>query len=85
MRPVGPRSEFTLRVLLAAEVEKNSKLIKAAKDSDIQVVDIGFVEAVKKGGAALLIKQHSICSWGSEVHFVCHLTCLKFCWTILTI
>ena len=72
-----PRSEFTMRVmrvLLTAEVEKNSKLIKAAKDSDIQVVDVGFVEAVKKGGAALLIKQHSICSWGSEVHFVCCLT-----------
>ncbi|KAI0222771.1 Poly [ADP-ribose] polymerase 1 [Lamellibrachia satsuma] len=49
-----------------AEVEKNSKLMKEAKDSDIQVVDVGFVEAVKKGGAALLIKQHSICSWGSE-------------------
>ncbi|KAK2177762.1 hypothetical protein NP493_581g01048 [Ridgeia piscesae] len=45
---------------------RRSKLIKAAKDSDIQVVDVGFVEAVKKGGAALLIKQHSICSWGSE-------------------
>ena len=54
-------------LFLTAEVEKNSKLMKEAKDSDIQVVDVGFVEAVKKGCAALLIKQHSICSWGSEV------------------
>ena len=59
--------------VLVAVVEKKNKLVTAAKDSDIQVIDVGFLEAVKKGGAASLIKQHSICSWGSEVSLVCNL------------
>ena len=69
--------------VLVAVVEKKNKLVTAAKESDIQVIDVGFLEAVKKGGAATLIKQHSICSWGSEVRVVGNLVLrcfwLRFC------
>ena len=51
----------------AAEVDKNSKAMKEAKAADVQVVDEGFLEACKKGGAILLINSHSICTWGSDV------------------
>ncbi|XP_064601493.1 LOW QUALITY PROTEIN: poly [ADP-ribose] polymerase 1-like [Liolophura sinensis] len=49
-----------------AEVEKNSKGIKDAKKADVQVVDEGFLEACRKGGAALMIQQRNLCSWGSD-------------------
>ena len=65
-------------------VEKKNKLVTAAKDSDIQVIDVGFLEAVKKGGAASLIKQHSICSWGSEVSVVGNLVLRCFGYDFLS-
>ncbi|XP_064621580.1 poly [ADP-ribose] polymerase 1-like [Lineus longissimus] len=48
------------------EIEKMSKKIKEAEDADVQVVDEGFLDAVKRGGAALMITQHNISSWGSD-------------------
>ena len=48
-------------------MEKKSKLIKDAEKNDIHVIDEGFLEDVKKGGAALMITSHSIASWGSDV------------------
>ena len=52
---------------IADEVEKKSKLIKEAEKCDVHVIDEGFLEDVKKGGAALMISSHSIASWGSDV------------------
>ena len=54
------------------EVEKKSKAIKEAEAADVHVVDEEFLDKVQKGGAALLISQHSIASWGSDVslHFM---------------
>ena len=44
-----------------------SRQIKEAEKAEVHVVDEGFLTAVAKGGAALLITQHSIASWGSDV------------------
>ena len=41
--------------------------MQAAKAADVHVVDEKFVDAVKNGGAVLLIQAHSIASWGSDV------------------
>lgn len=49
------------------EVAKKSKGIKDAEKANIQVVDEGFLDAVKKGGAVLLIQSHSMVPWGSDV------------------
>lgn len=48
------------------EVAKKSKVIKEAEKADVHVVDEDFLTKVEKGGAALLITQHSIASWGSD-------------------
>ncbi|XP_070576368.1 poly [ADP-ribose] polymerase 1-like [Ptychodera flava] len=48
------------------EVDKMSKKIAEAKKADIHVVSEDFLESVKKGGAALMIQQHSIASWGAD-------------------
>ncbi|KAL4239025.1 Poly [ADP-ribose] polymerase 1 [Mactra antiquata] len=48
------------------EVEKMSKSMKEAKTADVHVVDEDFLNKVEKGGAALLIIQHSIAGWGSD-------------------
>lgn len=48
------------------EVAKKSKGIKDAEKANIQVVDEGFLDAVKKGGAVLLIQSHSMVPWGSD-------------------
>ncbi|XP_052769011.1 poly [ADP-ribose] polymerase 1-like [Mya arenaria] len=48
------------------EVDKKSKSIKEAESMDVHVVDETFLEKVTKGGAALLITQHSIATWGSD-------------------
>ncbi|KAK3578700.1 hypothetical protein CHS0354_008557 [Potamilus streckersoni] len=48
------------------EVEKKSKNIKEAEKNDVHVVAEDFLEDVKKGGAALMITQHSIASWGGD-------------------
>ena len=56
------------------EVAKKSKVISDAEKADVHVIDEGFLEAVKRGGAALLISSHSIASWGSDVsYFLAHL------------
>ena len=49
--------------------KKNKKAVKQAKDADVYVVKEAFLEASKKGGAALFIKSHSLCDWGSDVSF----------------
>ena len=51
------------------EVAKKSKVISDAEKADVHVIDEGFLEAVKRGGAALLISSHSIASWGSDVSY----------------
>ena len=51
------------------EVAKKSKVIADAEKADVHVIDEGFLEAVKRGGAALLISSHSIASWGSDVSY----------------
>ena len=52
--------------VFAAEVDKKSKKMKDAEKFDIPVVSEDYLEAVKKGGARLMISQHSITSWGSK-------------------
>ncbi|XP_063958511.1 poly [ADP-ribose] polymerase 1-like [Lytechinus pictus] len=49
-----------------AEVKKMNKKMKEAKSNDVHVVSEDFLDAVKNGGAALMITQHSICNWGSD-------------------
>lgn len=51
----------------AAEVEKNSKMIKDAKGADVHVIKEDYLNACRKGGAVLLVQEHSICPWGSDV------------------
>jgi hypothetical protein len=58
---------YFLSCWISEEVAKMSKSIKEAKTADVQVIDEGFLDAVKKGGAVLLIQSHSISSWGSDV------------------
>lgn len=40
--------------------------MKDAETFDVPVVSEDYLEAVKKGGARLMIKQHSIVPWGSK-------------------
>lgn len=47
--------------------KKNRKAVKQAKDANVYIVKEEFLEASKKGGAALFIKNHSLCDWGSDV------------------
>lgn len=54
-------------VVFPEEVAKKSKGIKDAEKANIQVVDEGFLDAVKKGGAVLLIQSHNMVSWGADV------------------
>ena len=53
-----------------AEVDKKSKKMRDAEKFDVPVVSEDYLEAVKKGGARLMITQHSIASWGNN----------KVCW-----
>ena len=46
-----------------------SKKIKDAKKHDVHVVSEDFLEAVKKGGAAMMITDNSIADWGSDVSY----------------
>ncbi len=59
--------------MFSEEVEnkKNKKLVKLAKDANVYVVKEEFLEASKKGGAALFVKAHSLCDWGSDVRAAC--------------
>ena len=52
--------------VFAAEIDKRSKKMRDAEKFDIPVVSEDYLEAVKKGGARLMISQHSIASWGSK-------------------
>lgn len=52
--------------LLLAEVDKKSKKMRDAEKFDVPVVSEDYLDAVKKGGAILMISQHSISSWGSK-------------------
>lgn len=49
-----------------AEVDKKSKKMCDAEKSNVPVVSEDYLEAVKKGGARLMIMQHSIVSWGKK-------------------
>jgi len=57
--------------ILVAEIDKKSKKMRDAEKFDVPVVSEDYLEAVKKGGAKLMISQHSIASWGNAK--VCHL------------
>ena len=46
---------------------KSSKKIKNAEKADVPVVSEDYLDAVKKGGAMLMISQHSIVTWGNKV------------------
>ncbi|XP_023213752.1 poly [ADP-ribose] polymerase 1-like [Centruroides sculpturatus] len=48
------------------EIKKNSKKIKDAEKANVHVVSEDFLESVQNGGAALMITQHSLCSWGGD-------------------
>lgn len=52
--------------VLIAEIDKKSKKMKDAEKFDVPVVSEDYLEAVKKGGAKLMISQHSIASWGNN-------------------
>lgn len=52
--------------VLVAEVDKKSKKMRDAEKFDVPVVSEDYLEAVKKGGAKLMISQHSIASWGNK-------------------
>lgn len=56
---------------MVAEIDKKSKKMRDAEKFDVPVVSEDYLEAVKKGGAKLMISQYSIASWGSKK--VCHL------------
>ena len=59
-------------LLLTDDVKKMNKAVKEAKAGGVHVVKEEFVEAARKGGAALLITSHSICDWGTDVCTVVH-------------
>ena len=61
------KNTYTSACNNSAEVTKMSKQIKEAEKADVHVVDEAFLDGVAKGGAALLITQHSIAGWGSDV------------------
>lgn len=68
--------------------EKGGKKIKEAKEADVHVISEDYVEAAKKGGGAILIPQHSLCSWGADVslrvYFLTNcFTLTKDLWNIL--
>lgn len=66
--------------VLVAEVDKKSKKMRDAEKFDVPVVSEDYLEAVKKGGAKLMISQHSIASWGDKkvYHFVYNLAVVMF-------
>ena len=64
--------------ILAAEIDKKSKKMRDAEKFDVSVVSEDYLEAVKKGGAKLMIAQHSIASWGNKK--VSLKTCRMLAW-----
>ncbi|XP_019618728.1 PREDICTED: poly [ADP-ribose] polymerase 1-like isoform X2 [Branchiostoma belcheri] len=67
---VASKVDSTVACVISSkeDVQKMSKKIKDAKAADVHVVSEDFVTDVEKGGAALLIMQKSIASWGSDPH-----------------
>ena len=63
--------------VLVAEIDKKSKKMRDAEKYDVPVVSEDYLEAVKKGGAKLMITQHSIVSWGLSKK-VCSAGCRHF-------
>ncbi|KAK3745687.1 hypothetical protein QZH41_019012, partial [Actinostola sp. cb2023] len=59
-------SSVAMFFMSSAEVDKKSKKMKDAESLDVPVVSEDFLEAVKDGGAALKLPQHSIVSWGKK-------------------
>ena len=55
--------------LFTAEVDKKSKTMLQLQTNEIHVVEEGFLDDVIKPGAtvAVLVTQHSIASWGTDV------------------
>ena len=51
--------------VLVAEIDKKSKKMTDAEKFDVPVVSEDYLDVVKKGGARLMISQHSIASWGN--------------------
>lgn len=49
------------------DVKNNNKKLQTAKEADVHVVSIDFLDAVQKGGVALMIQQCSIASWGGNL------------------
>jgi hypothetical protein len=47
-------------------VSKKSKKMKDAESANIPVVSEDYLDAIKSGGAALKISQHSIAPWGNN-------------------
>ena len=43
--------------------------MKDAEKADVPVVSEDYLNAVKGGGALLMISQHSIASWGNKVSY----------------
>ena len=63
---------------LAATLNKMTKTIAAAKESDVHVVSADVLENVKTEGIIAQIKNRAISDWGSDVskqdsvsHFLC--------------
>ena len=59
--------------VLVAEIDKKGKKMRDAEKFDVPVVSEDYLEAVKKGGARLMISQHSIASWGNTKVYHCNL------------
>ena len=55
-----------------------SKQMQAVKEVDVHVVDETFLDDVKTGNIADVIKQHAISSWGSDVRLLGLLKYLLF-------
>ncbi|KAK3745682.1 hypothetical protein QZH41_019013, partial [Actinostola sp. cb2023] len=64
-------SSVAMFFMSSAEVDKKSKKMKDAESLDVPVVSEDFLEAVKDGGAALKLPQHSIVSWGKNKGLSC--------------
>ncbi len=62
-------------------------MLKQAKEAGVYVVKEEFVEASKKGGAALLIASHSLCDWGKDVSSLVYkillIIVLAFSWSTI--
>lgn len=48
---------------------KASKKMQNVENNNIPVVTEDYLEAVKKGGAQLLLTQYAIAPWGGDVSF----------------